>query len=197
MMRRVPLLLFACVTVSCDAVPVPADSRTDSVAPASRPGVQEPGAQLITPDGWGPLRIGMSRAEVIAAAGDDANPGAIGGPDPAACDEFRPADAPAGVLVMIEAGVLTRVSVSRNTDIVTPAGFRVGASGSAVLRAYGAQASVTSHQYQASPAKYITVWEPAAAGQSRRGILYEVDSSDAVVFIRAGTSSIERVEGCV
>ena len=30
----------------------------------------EPNDSLITPDGWGPLRIGMTRAEVVAAAGE-------------------------------------------------------------------------------------------------------------------------------
>lgn len=157
----------------------------------------EPGPQLLTSDGWGPLRIGMSRAEVVAAAGDDADPEAVGGPDPATCDEFRPRNAPEGVLVMIQEGVLTRISVSRNVAISTPAGFRVGDSGSAVLTEYGARARVEPHQYWEPPARYVTVWRQAATQSARRGIRYEINSDDEVVHLRGGGPSIEYVEGCV
>lgn len=137
----------------------------------------------------------MSRSEVVAASGEDANPDAVGGPDPATCDEFRPEDAPAGLLVMIRNGVLTRITVSRTRDISTPAGFRVGDSGSAVVAGYGARARVEPHQYQQAPARYITVWRDSV-GQ-RRGIRYEVGADDRVIHIRAGDGSIEYVEGCV
>ena len=69
----------------------------------------------IGPDGWGLLRIGMTRAEVVAAAGEDANPNAVGGPNPKECDEFRPARTPRGLLVMLEDGILTRISLSEGT----------------------------------------------------------------------------------
>lgn len=162
--------------------------------PSSEP---EPDARILTPDGWGPLRIGMSRAEVVAAAGEDAAPAAVGGPDPAQCDEFRPADAPAGMLVMIERGVLTRISVSRNRDIATPEGFRVGDAGAAVQAEYGDRARVEPHQYQAPPARYLTVWRDSASGAARRGLRYEIDAAGIVVHMRAGGPSIEHAEGCV
>ncbi|HSK18599.1 MAG TPA: hypothetical protein VK912_05625 [Longimicrobiales bacterium] len=155
----------------------------------------EPGPRLLTPFGWGALRIGMSRAEVVAAAGEDSAPDAVGGPDPERCDEFRPRNAPEGVLVMIQEGVLTRVSVSRNSDISTPTGFRVGDSGSAILAEYGARAHVEPHQYWAPPGKYITVWRQSEP--ELRGIRYEIDSDDRVVHLRGGDRSIENVEGCV
>lgn len=167
---------------------VQADDTTARIDP-------EPGPRLLTSDGWGPLRIGMSRAEVVAAAGDDAAPDAVGGPDPEMCDEFRPRNAPEGVLVMIRDGVLTRVSVSRNSDISTPTGFGVGDSGAAILAEYGAQADVEPHQYWSPPAKYITVWRQSQP--ERRGIRYEIDAGDHVVHLRGGDRSIENVEGCV
>lgn len=162
-----------------------------------KPGSRElqPGPTLLTPDGWGSLRIGMSRAEVVAAAGEDARPDDVGGPDPETCDEFRPREAPVGVLVMIEEGVLTRISVSRTSDISTPAGFRVGDLGTAVLTEYGSQALVEPHQYWVAPAKYITVWR--ASDGERRGIRYEINADDEIVHIRGGGPSIEYVEGCV
>lgn len=182
-------------TATAGATPAPQPPDT-AVQPAGGP---EPNDQLLTPDGWGPLRVGMTLAEVVAAAGADANPDAVGGPDPATCDEFRPTEAPEGVLVMIERGRLTRVSVSRNRDIMTPAGLHVGDTGAAVEAAYGGSATVEPHQYQAAPARYITVWRDAesASPDERRGIRYEVDANDRVIHLRGGGPSIEYVEGCV
>lgn len=207
--RTLSTLLFLALLASCSAEPrrdapdaapsaqagVEREPISPSVArPSDSPAVQ-PGPELLTPDGWGPLRIGMSRAEVVAAAGEDANPDAVGGPDPATCDEFRPRGAPAGVLVMIENDTLTRISVSRTEDISTPAGLGVGDSGTAVLAEYGARAQVEPHQYWEAPAKYVTVWRDSDG--ERRGIRYEIDADDRVVHVRGGSRSIEYVEGCL
>lgn len=167
------------------------DSSTPAIA-ASRAD-----SALLTPDGWGPLRIGMSQAEVVLAAGGDSNPAAVGGPDPERCDEFHPGKAPAGMLVMVESGVLTRISISRNSEIRTPDGLGVGASSARVLAVYGSRARVDPHKYWPDPAKYITAWREAPSETGRRGIRFEVDSAGTVVHMRAGTRSIEYVEGCL
>ncbi len=177
-----------------DAEP-PSSQPIDTPASPEPPAGAEPSAVLLTPDGWGPLRIGMSRAEVVAAAGEDANPGAVGGPDPEQCDEFRPGNAPAGLLMMIERGILTRISVSGNAGIETPEGFRVGDSGASVIAALGTRARVEPHQYLAAPARYITVWREVTSEADRRGIRYEMDAAGKVGRIRAGGPSIEYVEG--
>lgn len=174
--------------------PPPPSETTAAEEPVLEP---QPDLLLLTPDGWGPLRIGMSRAEVVAAAGEDAHPDAVGGPDPERCDEFRPRNAPDGVLVMIENDILTRISVSGNTDIATPAGLRVGDSGAVVLDEYGARAHVDAHEYGEPPARYITVWSEPGAHAERRGIRYETNADDDVVFLRGGGPSIEYVEGCL
>ena len=98
---------------------------------------------------------------------------------------------------MIQQGVLTRISVSRNPEISTPAGFRVGDPGAAVVAEHGARARVEPHHYQDPPAKYITVWRGAPSQPEPRGIRYEIDAEDEVMHIRAGGPSIEYVEGCV
>jgi hypothetical protein len=197
-------LLLSALLVACGSETQPRATSPDSLVtvgdsaePPEAARAPHPGPLLLTPDGWGPLRIGMSRAEVVAAAGEDAHPDAAGGPDPERCDEFRPRNAPDGVFVMIEDGLLTRISVSRNTDISTPAGFRVGDSGTVVLDEYGARASIDTHPYLESPAKYITVWSTRDPQTQRRGIRYEIDSDGDVVFLRGGGPSIENVEGCV
>jgi hypothetical protein len=172
-------------------LPLTSDSSTPAIV------ASQADPALLTPDGWGPLRIGMSKAEVVLAAGGDSNPAAVGGPDPERCDEFHPSKAPAGILVMVESGVLTRISVSRNSEIRTPEGLRVGASAARVLEVYGPRARVDPHKYWPDPAKYITAWREAPPETDRRGIRFEVDSAGAVVHMRAGTRSIEYVEGCL
>jgi hypothetical protein len=139
----------------------------------------------------------MTKAEVVIAAGEDANPRAVGGPEPERCDEFHPRQAPAGILVMIENGVLTRISVSRNSDVQTADGFRVGDAASHVLQVLGPRARVENHRYWGAAAKYITVWRDAPSEADRRGIRYEIDAAGKVVHIRAGTRTIEYVEGCL
>lgn len=177
--------------------PAAETQQVDSTTGAAPAADAEPADDLLTFDGWGPLRIGMSRAEVVAAAGEDAHPDAVGGPEPDRCDEFRPSDAPPGVLVMIENDVFTRVSVSRNPDIRTPDGFRIGDPGAAVIAKHGPGARVEPHKYLEAPAKYITIWRAPSPHAEPRGIRYETGPDDQIVHIRAGGASIEYVEGCL
>jgi hypothetical protein len=179
-------------TVVSDASPD--TSAADSTRPPAD--APEPGPNLLTADGWGTLRIGMSRAEVVAAAGEDANPNAVGGAEPDQCDQFRPRSAPDGLLVMIERGVLTRITMSRNPAVKTPEGFGVGDSAAAIIAAYGSRARVDLHKYSDAPAKYITVWQGSPTQKDRRGIRYEIDTTDKVAHVHAGSQSIEYVEGC-
>src|SRR5687768_12819211 len=110
LLRELLLLAATVLSVSCrsegdygrsaqsDSVAPPTSTQQDSDS-STRVGAtdtsesSDSGPLVITPDGWGPLRIGMSRTEVVAAAGEDANPDAVGGPDSSSCDEFRPAGA--------------------------------------------------------------------------------------------------------
>lgn len=194
---------FAADTAAVDAT---SDTATPDTADTSVTGAAgsrgqippaQPSVDVLTPDGWGPLRIGMTRAEIVAAAGEDANPEAVGGPEPDRCDQFRPTVAPDGLLVMVENGVLTRISISRNSDITTPEGISVGDAGPGVLEALGSSAVVEPHKYWQSPAKYVTVWRESGSSDDRRGIRYEIDPGDTVVHVHAGTQSIEYVEGCL
>ena len=151
----------------------------------------------LTAEGWGDLRIGMTRAEVVAAAGEDANPDAVGGPDPEMCDLFRPVEAPEGMLVMIERDTLTRISISSPADIETDRGISVGDPAEAVKAILGSQAVVSPHKYLASPAEYIALWTAAGAGAESRGVVHEVGADGRVIHIHAGGPSIQYVEGCL
>lgn len=174
-------------------------AAADSVPPAVPVDTIEAvdSGSVLTADGWAQLRIGMTRDEVVAAAGADANPDAVGGPDPESCDELRPERAPEGMIVMIEDGRLTRIAITGDTGIRTDRGFGIGDSAVAIRRAYGSDAVITPHFYRAAPAEYITVWSEAPPSPDARGVVYEIDTDARVLRILAGGRSIEYVEGCV
>ena len=205
--------LAACGGVENAAEPsaaAPIDEIGESAAPAAataaapaprRPDAPQAAANILTADGYGPLRIGMSRAQVVAAMGEDRNPDAVGGPEPESCDQFSPARAPEGLLVMIEDGRLTRIDLVRNARTATDKGLRLGATAAAVRAAYGSALVVEPHKYVDAPAQYLTAWTtapPAAATATpnARGIRYEVGQDGTVEAILAGGPSIQYVEGC-
>jgi len=76
---------------------------TAETPPPQQPPAEEQtvDANALTATGWGPLRIGMTMAEITTALGPDANPNAVGGPDPESCNQFRPERAPEGMLLMV------------------------------------------------------------------------------------------------
>lgn len=180
-----------------------ADTTTDNAGaagePASRSGAESRPSDPshLTPEGWGPLRIGMTRAEVVAAAGEDANPEAVGGPEPDVCDQLRPTEAPDGLLVMIERDRLTRISVADPADITTDRGFGVGSDGDEIAEAYGDAATRSPHKYLDAPAEYITVWSTDPAADDPRGLVYETGMDGRVTHVHAGGASIRYVEGCL
>lgn len=175
--------------------PVPPPAATDPTAAATT-GVS------LTGEGWESLRIGMTRAEIVEALGEDANPNAVGGPDSESCDQFRPERAPESMLLMVQSDRLTRISLTDPSEIMTDKGLRVGDTAERVKAAYGDQAIVTPHKYQDAPAEYVTVWtrggdEGYIEDETARGIVYEIGSDGTVMAIHAGGPSIQYVEGCL
>ncbi len=162
----------------------------------------EGGIPSITQEGWGPLRVGMTRAQITSALGPDANPDAGGGADPAQCDQFRPARAPEGMLVMIEGGRLSRISLINNSRVKTDRGLALGAAPAAVRAAYGPALLAEPHKYESKPAQYLTFWSKGgeapsgALASDSRGIRYEINGTGRVAMIHAGGPSIAYVEGC-
>lgn len=181
--------MVALSLASCSPSDPPRTKETEPPAAA-------PLARL-TSEGWGPLRIGMTLAEVTAAAGEDAHPEQVGGPDPEACDQFRPVRAPEGMLVMIERGHLTRISLSGGADVETQDGFRVGDAAGEIKAAYGDRVVISPHEYGVAPAEYITLWIRPMSDIEPRGIVYEIGDDGRVKHIHAGGPSIRYVEGCL
>jgi hypothetical protein len=158
-------------------------------------------ATVLTSEGLGPARIGMVRAELVRVWGEDSQPNAVGGADPATCDEFHPVNAPTDVRVMIQNGVLTRITAARGATTKTDRGFGVGDTGMAIKQAYGGAVFAQPHKYQSAPAEDLFVWSRGGSttyvtDPAARGIRYEVGSDGKVTMVHAGDPSIQLVEGC-
>ncbi len=176
----------------------------DSNAEASSGGADDAAdPEALSANGWKNLRIGMTRQEVEAAYGPDANPNAVGGPEPDKCDEFRPEDAPDGFLLMVTDGKLARISLIRDASVKTGEGFGLGASAEDVKAAYGDAAMVSPHKYVEAPAQYITVWQADRSQEAyvedpaARGLRYVIGRDGKVERIHAGGPAIQYVEGCL
>lgn len=175
-------------------------------APASAPKAEASpaaAAAVLTAEGYGPLRIGMSRAEAVKALGEDSDPEAVGGPDPESCDQFRPERAPQGMLVMIEDGRLTSISLVDGSRVRTDRGLGLGAGAAEVRATYGKALRAGPHKYEEAPAEYLTIWAKDAPEDGRydtaptaRGMVYEVGAKGRVQAIHAGGPSFQYVEGC-
>ena len=198
MIRHLMLTTAVLALAACGA-PDPEPAPAPEPAP---PVVAPPAADVLTAQGFGPLRIGMTRAEVEAALGPDSNPGAVGGPDPASCDIFHPARAPEGLTVMVENGVLTSIWLQNGSTLKTDRGFGVGDTATAIKAAYGPLAYVSPHKYAEAPAEYITTWSVGTAAgyvqnPAARGIAYHIGTEGRAEHVAAGGPSIQYVEGCL
>ena len=198
-----PLALSACNFAASGSEPE-AEATSAAAAEPTPVATATPDANTLTPTGWGPLRIGMTRAEVVEALGPDANPQNVGGAEPEQCDQFRPQRAPENMLLMIEEGKLTRIELRGSNDIHTPEGFTVGDAASAIKAKLGTRLSAQPHKYLDAPAEYLTVWQtdvtPGEGGYvddpEARGIVYEIGADGLVDNIFAGGPAIQYVEGC-
>ena len=142
----------------------------------------------LTPNGIGPVRIGMTRAQVESILGE-----------PVTGDELTEgcletvAEGLNGIGFMFEEDRLTRVSLGSPSRLTTPRGIGVGATEAQVRQAYGSGLDSEPHHYVGLPAKYLTFW----LSRGRSGVRFETDSAGRVETIHAGTDSIEYVEGCL
>jgi len=192
MIRRL-LLTSAVLALAACGAQQPAAPRAPP--PASTPSA----AATLSREGLGPVRIRMTAAEVAALWGEDADTGAVGGPDPATCDEFHPVRAPQGVNVMIQDGVLTRISLVRDSPVKAEHGLGLGDTAEAVRAAYRGGLVARPHKYEPAPAEDLIIGgrggdQPQAT--EYRAIRYEIGTDGRVKIIHAGTAAVELVEGC-
>ena len=145
----------------------------------------------LTPAGWGPVRIGMTRARAEKALKLTLEGEAFD--NEGSCAELYSSDPRlAGLYFMFQDGKLTRVSAVEKAAIKTPRGIAIGATAEAVRTAYGAQLQAEPHHYAGAPAEYLTYW----LKPKERGVRFETDAQSKVETIHAGNDSIQLVEGC-
>lgn len=200
MIRNAVLSSVALLALAaCNA---PETARTpEAKAPEAAAPADDAAATALTPLGYGPLKIGMTQAEVDAAVGPSSANAAEA--NPAECRYYHPARAPEGVLVMVENGVLTRLTAMKGSTVKTADGVGVRDDGEQLKARYGAAATVTPHKYEGAPSAYVTVWpgKPQLQGAyvtdpTARGLVFEIGQDGKVAFIHAGGPSIQNVEGC-
>ena len=223
-------LMLATALVGCDQLPLqpanaPADPASAEVPAAAAATPATP--LILTAQGWGPLGIGMTKGRVIEALGAAAATAAIpvvpatatdGAPTTAAappvaappvaaapeagiCEQFRPERAPAGTLVMIENGSLSRISLIEGSTLKTERGFGVGSTAAEIKAAYGGAVVSQPHKYEPAPAEDLYVWANGGStavvqDPDARGIRYEVGTDGKVRAVHAGGPSIQLAEGC-
>ena len=145
----------------------------------------------LTPAGWGPVRIGMTRAQTEKALAVQLEGEAFD--NEGSCTELYSGNEKlAGLYFMFQNGKLTRISAIAPSSIKTPRGLGIGATDEEVRKAYGNKMQAQPHYYDGEPAEYLTYWLKPKV----RGVRFETDVQRKVQTIHAGNDSIELVEGC-
>lgn len=190
-------LMFAAAACSEPEPATPAPPATETPAPTPEtPTV--PAGNVLSAEGFGPVRVGMTEAEVVALWG--AASGHM--TETGTCQILNFAQAPAGVLVMFNDGRVGRISLTRNATFDTDRGLGLGDQAAEVKRVYGAALQSQPHKYQEAPAEDLFVWNGGPRAESyvqdaaARGVRYEIGSDGKVMAIHAGGPSIQLVEGC-
>jgi hypothetical protein len=151
-------------------------------------------ATLLTVDGLGPARIGMSVSQVEQALGQKL---AIQYPEDDSCGQGEAKGGPAGVSYMFVDGRLARVDVyqhdgGNSPSIKTDAGIGLGSSMAQVQRAYGPRLSIQPDPYDDT--EHYLVVKNAGPG---REIIFDTRMGRVGSF-RAGLSKpVEYIEGCL
>lgn len=162
-----------------------ASTQADATVPAATDTAD--GRWLARPDGVGPLRVGMTANEALAAAGaggKDTNPDT-------ACHFLDVAKMPKRLYVMVESGVVTRIDV-RDTSVATAEGARLLSPQDSVLALYAGRVQVQPHKYTRGWS-YLVVTPP---GDSLHRLVFEADGSRVTSFRVGREPSVEYVEGC-
>jgi hypothetical protein len=94
-----------------------------------------PGSWPLTPLGWGPAKIGMTRAQVARVLGVPLRGTAIESVD-VCVEQSARGSAYAGVIFMFENKRLSRISTDSQSRVRTPSGIRVGDTAAQVRRVW-------------------------------------------------------------
>lgn len=189
------IVLSSAVALAVGACQQPPAAPGTAGAPAA---AAPSGGEVLTVEGVGPLRVGMTLPQLA---------GVWGGPrapveDVMACAVIEFGDGPPGVKAMINGGEVRHVILDRFSTLKTDRGFGPGDTGAAIKAAYGAAARVDPAKYDPPPAEEIIVWADGRTDGgfvedlAARGIRYNVGGDGRVSSVMAGGPTIQLVEGC-
>jgi hypothetical protein len=181
-------LIAACLSAACTRTNEAADTTRTATAGGSVAQTPAPAAPLaVTPMGIGPVRAGMTIAELRQAL-DSVR---FTDPDSARCAYPKFAGLPEGVWVMVEQGIVGRVDVQKG-DVATAEGIRIGDDSADVRAAYGKRMTVLPHKY--TDGKYLEV---KSASDTMHLIIFETNVEGTVLRYRAGQlPQVRYVESC-
>jgi hypothetical protein len=151
---------------------------------AAAPAVAQLGpSDLVGPAGVGPIKFGMTLAEVrgagviLTSTGEGSGPGCY----------FARAAAAAGLDFMVRDGKVVRADVEAPATLVTVDGFKRGDTGATVRAFYAATKPGVSDVPAAAPGSPTTLVAPAlGSADDTLRLAYDVDPGGTVVAIHAG-----------
>jgi hypothetical protein len=171
---------------SAPAAGMPRPIKPDSSKTSTKPST--PATDMtVTEYGVGPIRAGMTVAQVAQAMG-----GGFAAPKggTAGCTYAVLTKAPPGLAVMLQDGKVARVDVRSGTT-PTAAGARIGDTEARIKSLYADRVTTTPHKY-VQGGHYLTV-TPA---DNNYRIVFETDGKKVTSFRSGRVPEVEQVEGC-
>jgi len=141
---------------------------------------------MVRPDGVGPVKIGMTLAQVNAALHQKLEKDTQ---DEDGCFYVSP-NGHGPISFMIAGGRIVRIDVSE-PGVPTSEGIQVGDSEARARQVYGARMKITKHAY-IDTGHYLTV----RSSDGRHGIRFETDNGKITMFYAGRYDAIQYIEGC-
>jgi len=174
------------------ARPIGANSPAVIPAASSTPSRPAPVPWTVDEFGIGPLRAGMTVSEAARIVGGSfaARPGGE-----TICGFAVWREAPPGVLVMLDEGLVARVDVTRESRIATSKGARIGDTEARIKELYKGRVAVTPHEY--TDGHYLTVTPPPGSGEDRNyRLVFETDGNRVLRYRGGKLPQVGWVESC-
>lgn len=142
-------------------------------------------------DGFGPVKIGMSKVAVAAALGGELeSANEAGGVE---CEYLRAKSGWDGIGFLFSNGVVARIDVIEGRT-ATANGIRIGDPIAKIRKAYPRRVEIVPHQYIPPPdGKYVTVKSP----NGKSAIRFETDKGRVITYYAGRFPEVEYVEHCL
>jgi hypothetical protein len=104
-------------------------------------------------------------------------------------------EAPPGVLVMLDEGLVARVDITRQSRIATSKGARIGDTEARIKELYKGRVTVSPHEY--TDGHYLTVTPPPGGGEDRNyRLVFETDGNRVLRYRGGKLPHVGYVESC-